>query len=94
MGLMACGALPNPDMPFNSELTRFEQRFAFLGFMQQPVPLVHEQFCTAMDITGQYKIVMSVVASLCELMARQCLLHFSPVACCTLLHCIMTYPAL
>ena len=53
MGLMACGALPNPDMPFNSELTRFEQRFAFLGFMQRPVPLVYDQFCTAMDVTGQ-----------------------------------------
>lgn len=54
MGLMACGALPSPEMPFNSELMRFEQRFAFLGFMQRPVPLVHEQFCASMDITGKH----------------------------------------
>lgn len=50
-GLMACGAIANPDMPFNSESTRFEQRFAAFGFMQRPVPLVYEQFISAMDIS-------------------------------------------
>ena len=51
-GLMACGAVANPDMPFNSESTRFEQRFASFGFMQRPMPLVYEQFTSAMDISG------------------------------------------
>ncbi|KAL3159878.1 hypothetical protein ABBQ38_010276 [Trebouxia sp. C0009 RCD-2024] len=50
-GLMACGAIANPDMPFNSESTRFEQRFAAFGFMQRPMPLVYEQFISAMDIS-------------------------------------------
>ena len=52
LGLMACGAVANPDMPFNSESTRFEQRFAAFGFMQRPMPLVYEQFTAAMDLSG------------------------------------------
>ncbi len=52
-GLMACGAIPNPDMPFNSELTRFEQRFASFGFMQRPMPLTYEQYTAAMDVSGE-----------------------------------------
>lgn len=51
-GLMACGAIANPDMPFNSELTRFEQRFASFGFMQRPMPLVYNQYTAAMDVSG------------------------------------------
>lgn len=51
-GLMSCGAIANLDMPFNSESTRFEQRFAAFGFMQRPMPLVYEQFTAAMDISG------------------------------------------
>lgn len=51
-GLMACGAIPNPEMPFNSELTRFEQRFSAFGFMQRPLPLVYEQYTAAMDLSG------------------------------------------
>ena len=49
---MACGAIANPDMPFNSELTRFEQRFASFGFMQRPMPLVYNQYTAAMDVSG------------------------------------------
>ena len=52
-GLMACGAIPNPEMPFNSELTRFEQRFSAFGFMQRPLPLVYEQYTAAMDLSGE-----------------------------------------
>ena len=51
-GLMACGAIANTEMPFNSELTRFEQRFASFGFMQRPMPLVYEQYTEAMNLSG------------------------------------------
>lgn len=51
-GLMACGAIPNPDMPFNSEATRYEQRFGSFAFMQRPMPLLYDQYTAAMDVTG------------------------------------------
>ena len=53
MALMATSALPCPDMPFNSELTRFEQRFASFGFLQRPAPLIYDQFAASMDASGQ-----------------------------------------
>ncbi|KAA6425235.1 MAG: hypothetical protein FRX49_04730 [Trebouxia sp. A1-2] len=51
-GLMACGSIPNPDMPFNSETTRYEQRFGSFAFMQRPMPLLYDQYTAAMDVTG------------------------------------------
>ncbi len=51
-GLMACGAIPNPEMPFNSEATRYEQRFGSFAFMQRPMPLLYDQYTAAMDVTG------------------------------------------
>ena len=57
-GLMTCGAMANPDMPFNSESTRFEQRFAAFGFMQRPMPLLYEQFTSAMDVSGMILILL------------------------------------
>ena len=56
-GLMACGAIPNPDMPFNSEATRYEQRFGSFAFMQRPMPLMYEQYTAAMDVTGDCQTV-------------------------------------
>lgn len=49
---MACGAIPNPEMPFNSEATRYEQRFGSFAFMQRPMPLLYDQYIAAMDVTG------------------------------------------
>ena len=54
---MACGAIPNPDMPFNSEATRYEQRFGSFAFMQRPMPLMYEQYTAAMDVTGECQTV-------------------------------------
>lgn len=60
-GLMTCGAIANLDMPFNSESTRFEQRFAAFGFMQRPMPLVYEQFTSAMDVSGVLLVLVSTL---------------------------------
>lgn len=78
-GLMTCGAVANLDMPFNSESTRFEQRFAAFGFMQRPMPLVYEQFTTAMDVSGMFLITLSPLC--CWLVFNSCYLNFSPVCC-------------
>lgn len=62
--LMATSALPCPDMPFNSELTRFEQRFGSFGFLQRPAPLIYDQYAASMDASGEHTSIAIIIGVL------------------------------
>ncbi|WIA23580.1 hypothetical protein OEZ85_000294 [Tetradesmus obliquus] len=42
----------HPELPFNSEAQRFDQRFAAFHSLQRPEPLVYEQFVTSTSVEG------------------------------------------
>jgi hypothetical protein len=41
-----------PELPFNSEAQRFDQRFAAFHQLQRPEPLTYEQFVTSTSVEG------------------------------------------
>jgi hypothetical protein len=54
VGLKLAGLLPDPELQFNSQLQRFDQRFASFHMLQRPEPLQYESFEASVD-PGEHK---------------------------------------